>query len=122
MLKSSLLASRLFQCLYTSHGSWLVVLLPDNASSKSINPKMKHVRTVILFDNKLTYYCPEITVYGLPCRHILHVASAIPNFTRPTHHDGYVRWWKVYYYYDITENLITNTDRTIQKMLNFLKT
>ena len=46
---------------------WLEVLLPEHASLTSIIPKMKHVRTVALFENKLTCSCCEMIVYSLPC-------------------------------------------------------
>ena len=121
MLNSAMLASNLFQSLRTTTQTWLVVLLAEHSPSKSIIPKMKHVRTVTLFENTLTCSCSEMIVYRLPCRHVLHVASTIPNWKRPTHHDVPVRWWEAYYYYGITDNLKTDSDRTIQKMLRLLR-
>ena len=117
MLKSAMLASRIFQSLRTSTQTWLVILLAEHSPSKSIITKMKHVRTATLFDNKLTCSCSEMIVYGLPCRHVLYVASTIPNWKRPTHHDVSVRWWKAYYNYGIADNLKIDSDWTIHKML-----
>ena len=54
MLKSAILASRHFHSLRTATQTWLVVLLPEHSPSKISIPKMKHVRTVTLFENKLT--------------------------------------------------------------------
>ena len=82
---------------------------------------MKHVRAVTLFENRLICSCSEMIVYGLPCQHVLHVASTIPNWKRPIHYDVSVRWWKAYYYYGITDNLKTDSDRTIHKMLRLLR-
>ena len=110
-----------YQSIRIAFGTWLLVLSPEHATCTELIARMKHVRTVTLLEDKITCTCELIPVYGVPCRHIFHVAYTIPNWTRPTHRDVSVRYWTAYFYYGITENLVTDLDITIHKMLKLIR-
>ena len=112
-----------FKCQRISVSTWLVTKTEQcRTLDKAVVPKFKRVRRVTLQDNKLVCSCPHGTLYGLPCSHVMKVASLIQGWEFPTHHDCSVRWWKSYYFYGLSSVSGDFVDRsTIYKCFHLMK-
>ena len=112
-----------YKCHRLDASTWFVTKTEQSRNNdKAVIPKFKRVRTVSLSNNKLICSCPHGNVYGLPCSHVMKVASMIPGWVFPTHHDCSVRWWKSYYFYGLSSVSRDFVDRsTIYKCFHLLK-
>ena len=69
-----------FQCHRYDYCTWYVTRYQEAYDKvKSIIPRVKHVRTVTLYEDRLNFNFPHGTLYGLPCIYELKVASTIPG-------------------------------------------
>ena len=69
-----------FQCHRYDYCTWYVTRYQEAYDKvKSIIPRFKHVRTVTLYEDRLSCNCPHGSLYGLPCIHEMKVASIIPG-------------------------------------------
>ena len=123
MVMASYHAINCLKCHRYDDSTWLVTRTKASYTAiKSVIPKFKRVRTVLLSNNKLSCDCPHGKLYGLPCHHVMRVASTIPGWKFPTHHDCSVVWWKAYYYYGLSSISGKYSDRnTIYKAFHLLK-
>jgi MULE transposase domain len=81
--------------------SWCVVAkrtryYTENAESPQLIPRFSRVRKVFITDDRiLLCSCKHFERIGIPCRHQMHVLSAISkDYAGITHHDVAVTWWK----------------------------
>ena len=111
------------KCHRYDDSTWLVTRTKTGYTAiKSVIPKIKKVRTVLVCNNKLSCVFPHWKLYGLPCHHVMRVALTIPGWKLPTHHDCSVVWQKTYYYYGLFSISGKYDDRnTIYKAFHLLK-
>lgn len=86
--------------LRTNEHEWTVRVVekPFEGENKYLIPIFKRYRLVHRCGNKILHCnCPFTTMYGIPCRHVIHVLS---NYATSSyhfnHHDFDVRWWTTY--------------------------
>ena len=89
------------------------------AANQQVHPRYHRVRTVTIYQNRLTCDCSFSPVNGIPCVHVLHVEFLDDEYKGPLKRDISVFWWKDYMTFGIDVQNRDFNEREINH--NFLK-
>lgn len=101
--KDEYVRSTNYSSLRTDENKWIVRVTENGRRIDTRNktiPIFLRFRVVRRTNNAFYCSCPFTTMYGIPCRHVIHVLS---NYTtdsyRFSHQDFDVRWWTTYAFF-----------------------
>ena len=121
--KDQIFRSNKYCSIRTNRSNWIVRVA--NVRSETTNVQLVPIFLrfrIVKYDTLTGFHCtcPFTHMYGIPCRHVIHViklyAVDVYNFT---HHDFDIRWWTTYANIVALKDpeALDNTEKTIREEL-----